>query len=117
MIDGVFWAFLALTVAVEVPVYWLLLTRLGRIGTARALATAVAVNLVSHPLFVVVLVPVAHAVLPGVWAIAVAEAAVCALEAGLIRWWTRVDAQLCVAAALIANGCSVLAGLVVVLLS
>lgn len=116
MIDSVFWAFFALTLAVEAPVYWLLLTRFGRVTTDRALVTAVGVNLVSHPLFVLILVPIANQVLPGIAAIVVAETVVYALEAGLIRWWLRVDAYLCAAVALLANGCSVLAGVAVVLL-
>lgn len=115
MIDAVFWEFFALTIAVEVPVYWLLLTRFGGIRSGAALTTAIGINLISHPLFVLVLVRAANTVLPATGAIVVAEGIVCVLEAGLIRWWLRVDGQLCVAAALLANGCSVLVGAAVVL--
>jgi hypothetical protein len=113
MIGAVFWAYLALTIVVEVPVYSLLLVHFGRTRPLPALLTAVGVNLVSYPLFVLVLAPGAAAVMPDSAAIVAAEAVVCVLEAVLVRWWLRTDAYLAAAASLLANGCSVLAGLLV----
>lgn len=117
MTSGVFWSFFALTVLVEVPVYGLLLVRFGGVGVLRALLTALAVNLLVYPLFVVVLVPAAGAALPALAAIAAAEVAVCVLEAGLVRWWLRTDTYLAAAASLLANGGSVVAGGIVVVLT
>ena len=108
-----FWAFLALTIAVETPVYVLLLVRYGRVRPIRAGLTAVAVNLLVYPLFVLVLAPGADLLLPPTAGVAVAEVAVCALEAALLRWWLRIDLVLAAAVALLANGVSVVAGVIV----
>jgi hypothetical protein len=113
MTGAVFWVFLALTIVVEVPVYVLLLVRFAGVRPLAAVLTAVGVNLVSYPLFVLAVVPVAAAVMPDSAAIVAAEAVVCVLEAVLVRWWLRADAHLATAASLLANGCSVLAGLLV----
>ncbi len=112
-VSGVgFWAFFALTIAVETPVYVLLLVRYGGLRPIRAALTAVAVNLLVYPLFVLVLAPGADLILPPTAGVAVAEVAVCVLEAALLRWWLRADVVLAVAAALLANGCSVIAGVI-----
>lgn len=95
-----FWAFFALTVVVEVPVYVLLLAGLARVSTVPAILTALGVNLISYPLYVLVLVPSAALVIPP------------------FRHHDRnchgcVHARGGTGALLLANGCSVLTGLVV----
>lgn len=115
MTQPVFWAFLALTLVVETPIYWLLLTRFAGVRPRPALLTALGVNLVSYPLFVLLLVPGAAAMVPPSAAVVAGEVAVCILEAVLVRWWLRTDAYLAAAVSLLANGCSVLAGLLIAL--
>lgn len=116
MTSAVFWTFLALTVVVEVPIYTLLLGGFGGVRWRTALLTGIAVNLVSYPMFVFVLVPRAVEIMPASVSVVLCEVAVCLLEALLVRWWLRVDPRLAAAASLLANGWSVLAGLVVALL-
>ena len=113
MTEAVFWAFLALTLVVETPIYWLLLTCFAAVRPRPALLTALGVNLVSYPLFVLLLVPGAAAMVPPSAAVVAGEVAVCVLEAVLVCWWLRTDAYLAAAASLLANGCSVLAGLLI----
>jgi len=117
MSSGVFWSFLALTVLVEVPVYGLLLVRFGGVRVWQALLTGLGVNALGYPLFAMALVPAAGAALPPLAAIAAAEVAVCVLDAGLVRWWLRTDTGLAIAASLLANGASVVAGWIVVVLA
>jgi hypothetical protein len=97
---------LAITLAVEVPVY-VAVFRLARLlPLALSLAGAIGVNLVTHP--VVWLVLSAH---PG-WFLPV-EAAVCPVEAVLL--WLLVrrrDLAMLLVTAVVANTASVLAGVV-----
>lgn len=103
---------LALTLIVEVPIYCLLLTIFMGIRAREALTAAIVVNLVSHPLFTFVLVPTLDRLLQPVAAVFVGEIVVCALEAGMISAGLRRDPFVAIATALIANGCSLAAGLV-----
>lgn len=74
-------------------------------------AYADVVNLVSHPLFTAVLVPIAQRVVAPVAAVLIGEVIVCALEAGMLIAWLRRDPLVVIAVTLIANGCSFAAGL------
>lgn len=102
---------LTLTLLVEVPIYCVLLTVFARIPLPRALAAAIIVNLVSHPLFTAVLVPIAQRVVAPVAAVLIGEVIVCALEAGMLIAWLRRGPLVVIAVTLIANGYSFAAGL------
>ncbi|MFI6847380.1 hypothetical protein OG535_13700 [Kitasatospora sp. NBC_00085] len=109
---------LALTLLVEVPLYTAALTRAGAVRPSRAVAAAVLVNLATHPLLWWSL---SH----GSWstgsaaaywtAFGLGEAAVCAVEAALLRPLAGLSLRgpLPWAAAGTANAASVLAGLLV----
>lgn len=103
---------LALTLAVETPIYCLLLTHFAGVRLREALVAAIVVNLVSHLLFTFVLVPAVGQYVSSVGAVLVGEVVVCALEAGLLFVWLRRDLLVVIAASLIANGCSLAAGLI-----
>ncbi|TYC71192.1 hypothetical protein [Streptomyces sp. CB01881] len=108
---------LALTLLVEVPLYTVALTRAGGIRPARAAAAAVLVNLATHPLLWWFL---GHGAARSTgsaaayWtAFGLGEAAVCAVEAALLRplAGTSLRGPLPWAASGTANAASVLAGL------
>ncbi len=97
---------------VEVPIYWLLLTRFVGVPQRQAFVAAIVVNLVSHPLFTFLLVPTLGQFVQPSTAVVIGEILVCALEAGILSAWLRRDVFVVIAASLIANGCSIAAGLV-----
>lgn len=102
-----------MTEVVEAPVYALVLTRVlgARLGTA--LLASAAVNAVSHPVFTFVVLPLCAHVLAARPALLVSELFVCLLEAALLCAAFRRHAAALLAASLVANGCSLLAGAVV----
>jgi uncharacterized membrane protein YkgB len=78
-------AALALTVAIESPMYALALWRFTDCRPADGALRGLAVNLVSHPLAIALTLP-ALGVLVGYWSAVVAvEVGVCVLEAALLR--------------------------------
>jgi hypothetical protein len=95
---------LAITLAVEVPIYGVVLHLARLLPGWRGLGAAVGVNLATHPLLWLVL-----STHPG-WFIP-AEAGVCLVEAALL-WGLagRRDPGLLLAAAVAANTASILAG-------
>ncbi|MEI8081679.1 MAG: hypothetical protein WCI74_07530 [Actinomycetes bacterium] len=109
-------AALALTMIVETPIYYLMLSRLAHVRSQQAIIAGIVVNLISHPLFTAVLVPAAEQVMSPIASVLVGEAVVCALEAGLLYAWLRRDAAIVIAASLMANGCSFAVGLVLMTL-
>lgn len=102
---------LALTLAVEVPVYAAALRWGWAAPWRRALAGALGVNLVTHPLLWWALGP-----LTGLSAyplvLVFAELVVCGAEAVLLAWWLRRRDLLLGVLAVTANAASVLAGLI-----
>jgi hypothetical protein len=100
---------LALTVAVEVPVYVAAVTSASAARFRRTAAAAVMVNLVTHPLLWWFLSRVpAH----GYWVwFAVAEGVVCLVEGALLAWWLRLRGPVPYAASVAANAASVIAGM------
>jgi len=101
---------LALTLAVEVPVYVVALRAAGLLTGWRALAVAVAANLATHPLVWAVLLRFGSAYWP---TFAVAEAAAWLAETVAVFLAVRRDAVLIALTALVANAASCLAGLLV----
>jgi len=93
-------AALGLTLLVEVPVYVLALRR-------AALIPAVAVNLATHPLLWLWL-----GSSPSIGALVAAELAAWTVECGLLCAWLRSRPATIVAATVLANALSCLAGLV-----
>lgn len=102
---------LALTVLIETPVYVGILAGIMRIPVRHALCAALVVNLVSNPLLNTLLLPSLAHVLPSPAALLIAESIVCTLEALLLLAWLRRSPSVIVAASLIANACSFIAGI------
>lgn len=100
----------AVTLTVEAPIYTLVLSRVAKVSAGRALMAAVIVNALSYPLFALVLVPALDRAATAVTSLILAEAVVCLLEAALLAAWLRRWIAAIIAATLIANGCSFLAG-------
>ncbi|MDE3206670.1 MAG: hypothetical protein KGQ66_20880 [Acidobacteriota bacterium] len=104
---------LALTEVVEVPLYCLALKRVLLIRALVAAAAGASVNLISYPLFAWALTPsLVHPLGPeaALWC---AEIMVWLLETALLYAWQRravIDLTLI---CLLANACSLLAGLLV----
>ncbi|WP_371481518.1 hypothetical protein [Kitasatospora sp. NBC_00315] len=103
---------LALTVLVEVPLYVGALVVAGRVRPLRAATAGVAVNCATHPLLWWFLRRYTHGSAAAYWtALAVAEAAVVAVEAVLLGLLTGRRGALPYAASFTANAASVLAGM------
>lgn len=102
-------AALVLTLVIEVPVASVWLRRLGT-SLGRALLSAVAVNMVSHPLAFLVVWPLLDRVLPAAVVLAAVELAVIAGEAVGYRRLTRVDSGSAVQIAALANVASLAFG-------
>jgi hypothetical protein len=103
---------LALTQIVEAPVYGWVLTVFAGVRLRHALAASIIVNLISHPLFSAVLVPLADRVVSPLDAVLIGEVIVCAIEAGLLYAWLRREPLVMIGVSLVANGCSFAAGLI-----
>lgn len=104
-------AALGLTLLLEVPVYAVALRRALGYSTEASAVTGTVINLVSHPVAFLVVMP--HIVRPlGFWpALTAVEAGVWILESSLLWLWARRDLDLLAAAALAANALSLAVGL------
>jgi hypothetical protein len=103
-------AALALTLAVEVPVYAVMLVTGWRVPWRRAVALAVAANLATHPPLWWLLLPLTANPSYG-WILLGAEAAVCLAEWLLLVVSLRRRDPLLLAPSVAANATSVLAGI------
>lgn len=99
---------LALTLAVEVPLYTVGLWGLRLARPADAALLGAGVNLLTHPVLWCSLAPRVTA-----GRLAAAELAVCAVEALMLRVLLRRDLPVLLALSVAANGASVIAGLLV----
>ena len=99
---------LALTLAVEVPIYVLALRVARLLPIRRAVVIAVGVNAATHPVVWLVLVHAGSAYWP---LFGVVEVGAWLGEAALFLLWVRRDRALIGLTALVANTCSCLAGL------
>lgn len=104
---------LALTLAVEVPVYALGLAAVGDARWPGAGATGLRVNLVSHPLAFLVAFPLLAPALGALPALVAVEIGVVYLEAGLVWRGGRAGAMGALAASCVANVGSLAIGLAV----
>jgi hypothetical protein len=107
-------AALALTLAVELPVYAVALRALLGTRLPSALAAAVAVNLVTHPLVWWALGAAARSRGGYETALLPVEIAAWLTEAALLRTLLRGQGRALLHAALAANAASLLAGLVII---
>ncbi|WP_191838074.1 hypothetical protein [Catellatospora chokoriensis] len=104
-------AALALTLAVEIPVYAAALRWGWAAPVRRALLGALGVNLATHPLLWWLLVPwTGREAYPLV--LVFAELLVCGAEAALLAWWLGRRDPLLAVLAVAANAASVLAGFI-----
>jgi hypothetical protein len=108
-------AALGLTLMIEVPVYASVLRRGLTISSRRGLTAGAAVNLVSHPLAFLVVMPALARPLGFFPALVVIEAGVWVLESALLWLWLRRDLDLLSLAALLANAVSLAVGLWLIL--
>lgn len=114
MTGAVFFQGLALTLVIELPIYVSLLNRFAGVPIGRAVAAATAVNVVTYPVFALIIVPFAGHLLEPRAALVVGEVIVCFLEGGMLGLWLRRDPLLIIGACLLANGCSLAAGLIAI---
>jgi hypothetical protein len=106
---------LGLTLLIEMPVYASVLRGGLHIRPARGLVAGAAVNLISHPLAFLIVMPALDRRLGFFAALAVTEAGVWILESALLWLWVRRDVDLLSLAALLANAVSLAVGLWLIL--
>jgi hypothetical protein len=104
-------AALGLTLLIEIPVYASVLRGGLSIGARRGLAAGAAVNLISHPLAFLIVMPALARPLGFFAALVLVEAGVWVLESALLWLWLRRDLDLLSLAALLANAVSLAVGL------
>lgn len=93
-------AVLALTLVIEVPVYVVLLGRWRvRATTLQRSMLAVAVNLVSHPVAMLLVVPALRGTVGRTNALALAEVGVLLIEVAALWWWLGSYLAVCTASA------------------
>jgi hypothetical protein len=101
---------LGLTLLFEMPVYASILRGGVGISAQRGLAAGAAVNLISHPLAFLIVMPALERPLGFLPALIVTEAGVWSLESALLWVWLRHDLDLLSVAALAANVLSLAVG-------
>ncbi len=106
-----YWVALALTLVIEVPAYGSILRYGLGVSARQGLAAGTAVNLVSHPLAFLLVMPLLAPRLGFLPALAVIELGVWVFEAALLWSWRRGDLELLGLAALAANALSLAIGL------
>jgi len=106
---------LGLTLLIEMPVYASVLRCGLSISARRGLAAGAAVNLISHPLAFLIVMPALDRPLGFFAALTVTEAGVWVLESALLWLWLRRDLDLLSLAALLANTFSLAVGLWLIL--
>jgi hypothetical protein len=109
-----YWLALTATLALEVPAYGVILRRGAGVALPRSLAAGALVNLASHPIAFLLLMPRLVPALGWVPALAVVETAVWVGEAALLWLWLRRDPDLLGLAALLANVVSLAVGLALI---
>jgi hypothetical protein len=107
-------AALGLTLAIELPAYGGVLRGVLDIPARRAVLAAAAVNLISHPLAFLVVMPRIARSLGYFPALAVVEMGVVLVESVLLLIWLRRDPDLVALAALLVNALSLGIGLALI---
>jgi hypothetical protein len=108
-------AALGLTLLIEMPVYASVLRGGLGISARRGLAAGAAVNLISHPVAFLIVMPALDRPLGFFAALVLIEASVWVLESTLLWLWLRRDVDLLSLAALLANAVSLAVGLWLIL--
>lgn len=108
-------AALGLTLLIEIPVYAGVLRWGLEIRPERGLTAGAAVNLISHPVAFLIVMPALVRPLGFFPALVVIEASVWVFESALLWLWVRRDLDLLSLAALLANGVSLAVGLWLIL--
>jgi hypothetical protein len=108
-------AALGLTLLIEMPVYAGVLRCGLSFSARRGLAAGAAVNLISHPIAFLIVMPALDRPLGFFPALVVIEAGVWVLESALLWLWLRRDLDLVSLAALLANAVSLGVGLWLIL--
>jgi hypothetical protein len=114
-VTSAYLAALGLTLLIEIPVYASVLRRGLSIAPQRGLAAGAAVNLISHPLAFLIVMPALARPLGFFPALVVIEAGVWVFESSLLWLWLRRDLDLLGLAALLANAVSLAVGLWLIL--
>ena len=109
-------AALGLTLVIEMPVYAGFLRSELSIGARRGAGVGALVNLASHPIAFLVVMPLLARPLGFFPALVVIEAGVWVAESALLWLWLRRDLDLLGLAALLANTISLTAGLLLLIL-
>ena len=102
---------LGLTIAIEAPIYGLLLHVIERRPIRRGIVSGVLVNLVSHPMAFLALFPVLHPLLGGLSALIVVEIVAISVEASLLWLRGRRDPFALLGISYLANAASLSLGL------
>jgi hypothetical protein len=108
-------AALGLTLLIEMPVYASVLRCGLTISARRGLGAGAAVNLISHPLAFLIVMPALARPLGFFPALVLIEAGVWVLESALLWLWLRRDLDLLGLAGLLANAVSLAVGLWLIL--
>jgi hypothetical protein len=104
-------AALGLTIAIESPLYGLLLRAIAGTPVRRGIVVGVAVNLVSHPIAFLVLFPLLSPRLGGLAALALVEVAAVSVESMLLWMRKRRDPLALLGISYLANAASLSLGL------
>jgi hypothetical protein len=107
-------AALGLTLLIEMPTYAVVLRCGLSIRSRGGLAAGAAVNLISHPIAFLIVMPALARPLGFFPALAAIEAGVWICESALLWLWLRRDVDLVSAAALLANAVSLAVGLLLI---
>jgi hypothetical protein len=107
-------AALGLTLIIEMPAYAGVLRHGLNIRTRQGLIAGAAVNLVSHPLAFLLVMPALAGPLGFFPALVIIEASVWVLESALLWGWVRRDLDLIGLSALLANVASLAIGLLLI---
>jgi hypothetical protein len=102
---------LGLTIAIESPIYGLLLRVIERIPIRRGIVAGVVVNLVSHPIAFLALFPVLFPLVGGLSALVVVEIVAVSVEASLLWLRGRRDPLVLLGISYLANAASLSLGL------
>jgi hypothetical protein len=102
---------LGLTIAIESPIYGLLLHVIERTPIRRGIVAGVVVNLVSHPIAFLALFPVLAPLLGGLSALVVVEIVAVSIEASLLWLRGRRDPFALLVISYLANAASLSLGL------
>ncbi len=110
-VETIYLVTLGLTIAIESPIYALLLHVIERTPIRRGVAAGVVVNLTSHPIAFLAVFPVLLPFAGGFWALVVVESIAVSIEASLLWMRGRRDPFALLGISYLANTASLSLGL------